>query len=160
MKKFIVCLVIAFSAIGMSAQSQGEMAIGVDLGVAPCFIKGGNITNFGLGAKFRYNVTDPIRLEADLEYWLKNKQFSVFDVSANIQYVVGVADKWTVYPTAGIGIGHVALSGLSWDKFLFNVGIGTDYELTRNLSIGAEMKYQYMQDFSRLPIQVGLTYRF
>ena len=88
MKKFILSIFVALSALGASAQQQGDMAIGVDLGVAPFLESGMSVTNFGIGAKYQYNVTDPIRLEADLEYWLKNKQLSVFDVTANIQYLV------------------------------------------------------------------------
>lgn len=173
MKKYLLTALIAFftCSFAASAQEKGDMAVGVDLGFAPCFTKNFNtITNFGIGVKYQYNITDPIRLEADLEYWLKNRQLSVFDVTANVQYLVGLSDKWNIYPTAGIGIGHVsvgtkffegfATGGQSWDKFLFNIGIGGEYKLSDNLSIDAQFKYQYMQHFSRLPIQVGLLYRF
>lgn len=162
MKKLIISTIVALAAcFGATAQEKGDMAVGVDLGIAPCFVKGGgNITNVGIGFKYQYNITDPIRLEADLEYWLKNKQLSVFDVTVNAQYLVGIAEKWNVYPVLGIGIGHISQAGLSWDKFLLNIGIGGEYKLADNLSVGAEFKYQYMQDFGRLPIQIGITYRF
>lgn len=45
-------------------------------------------------------------------------------------------------------------------KFLLNVGVGAEYSLTDRLSVGAEIKYQYIQHFSRLPINIGLTYKF
>ena len=48
----------------------------------------------------------------------------------------------------------------SWDKFAFNVGIGAEYEIARNLAADFEFKYQYMQDYGRLPILVGLSYKF
>ena len=160
MKKFILSAIVALFAFGASSQEKGDMAIGVNLGVAPCFTKHySTITNFGIGAKYQYNVTDPIRLEADLEYWLKNKQLSVFDVSANAQYLVGLTDKCNVYPTVGIGIGHVSYTDNSWDKFLFNVGIGAEYSIADNLALDFQFKYQFVQDFSRLPIQIGIIYR-
>ena len=66
MKKLIIALCMAFAGIGASAQS-GEMAVGVDLGVVP-FLEGeGSPTNFEIGAKFRYGLTEAVRLEADLD---------------------------------------------------------------------------------------------
>jgi outer membrane protein X len=48
----------------------------------------------------------------------------------------------------------------AYSKVLFNIGVGAEYALAPNLSVGAEVKYQYVKDFSRLPISIGITYKF
>ena len=149
------------------------MAVGLNLGVAPCLESGAKVTNFGIGAKFQYNVTNPIRLEADVDYWFKNKGMDVFDITANVHYLFNVGNKLKVYPLVGIGYARIGGS-LEFDdpdykdyddeasisKFLFNVGAGVEYPISSKLSVGAEIKYQYIQYFSRLPINIGITYKF
>ena len=164
---------VALVGLCASAQEKGDMAVGLNLGVAPCLESGANVTNFGIGAKFQYNVTNPIRLEADVDYWFKNKGMDVFDVTANVHYLFNVGSKLKVYPL--IGIGYARLGGsLEFDdpdyedyndeasisKFLFNVGAGVEYPVTEKLSVGAEIKYQHIQYFSRLPISIGVSYKF
>lgn len=48
----------------------------------------------------------------------------------------------------------------SSNKFYFNVGLGAEYSFSQRLSAGLEIKYQYIKNFSRLPISVGVAYRF
>ena len=175
---------VALVGLCASAQEKGDMAAGLNLGVAPCLESGAKVTNFGIGAKFQYNLTNPIRLEAGVNYGLKNKGIDVLDVAANVHYLFKVGEKLKVYPLAGLGFARFSGSveddddygygdwryGDSDDdaedssgsatKFLFNVGAGVEYPVSDRLSVGAEIKYQYIQHFSRLPISIGITYRF
>lgn len=198
MKRLLLTFCICMATIvGVSAQEKGDMAVGLNLGVAPCLESGASCTNFGIGAKFQYNVTTPIRLEADLDYWFKAKGIDVFDVSANVHYLFSLSEKLKLYPLVGIGYAHLgggvsvdfddeamkelgdllgsidksygdeyndaleeANGSTSANKFLFNVGIGAQFALNDRLSVGAEIKYQYIKDFSRLPINIGVTYKF
>ena len=191
MKKVIIALCMLLTGAVASYAQEGQMAVGINLGVAPCLETGGP-TNFGLGAKFQYNVTDPIRVEANLEYWFKAKEVSVFDVYANIHYLIPIADKFKLYPLAGIGYANLHMStpkieipdipnipgipGLDLDdilgeledvddsanasRFLFNIGVGAEYDITDNLTANFEFYYQYMKDFNRLPIKLGIAYKF
>ena len=180
MKKLFISLCVALMGLCASAQQKGDMAVGLNLGVAPCLESGLSVTNVGIGAKFQYNVTDPIRLEADVDYWLKDKGMDLFDVTVNAHYLFTVAERFKVYPLVGIGFGRAKIGAdfdidyhsLPYDnhiegsvsasstKFLANIGIGAEYPVTDKLSIGAEIKYQYIKDFCRLPISVGATYKF
>lgn len=189
MKKVIIALCLFLTGAVASFAQEGRMAAGINLGVAPVLETGGP-TNFGLGAKFQYNVTDPIRVEADIEYWFKAKNASVFDIHANVHYLIPIIDKLKVYPLVGIGYGNihisspkiqmpnipnipgVDLSGMlkevesAYDtsenasRFLFNIGVGADYDITDNLTANLEIKYQYMKDFNRMPISIGIAYKF
>ena len=188
MKKalIVMCMTALFCSHGY-AQQKGDMAAGINLGVAPCLESGVKVTNFGIGAKFQYNVTNPIRLEADLDYWFKDKGMDMFDISANVQYLFHLGNKINVYPFAGIGYARVG-GGVTFDfdddyyysyrsyetratvdfddistslnRFLFNVGVGAEYEITNKISAGVELKYQYLKNFSRFPITIGATYHF
>lgn len=159
MKKYFIVAIMAVLGLCASAQ-QGDKAIGVDIGFAPCLEDHADFTNFGLGVKFQYNVTNPVRLEADLDYWFEAKHVSVFDITANVHYLVGVGKGFTVYPLAGVGYANVDSHGNGYHRFVFNLGIGGEYALTSNLTLGLELKYQYINDFSRFPINIGLAYHF
>lgn len=182
------------------AQEKGDMAAGLNLGVAPSLESGASVTNFGIGAKFQYNVTNPIRVEAAFDYGFKSNGIDVMTIGINGHYLFKLSDKFNLYPLIGVGFAHLGTGGTetdnpmdeedwSWlysgkygrqassggdydvepdadsgsssaNKFLLNVGVGAEYSLTDKLSIGAEVKYQYIKDFNRLPISIGLTYRF
>lgn len=176
MKKYLLTACLAVAGLSSFAQEKGDMGVGLNLGVAPCLESGASLTNFGIGAKFRYNVSTPVRLEADVDYWFKSKNIDFFDISANVHYLFKVSDKFNVYPLVGIGYASVGASATidmddfygmgsmtvssSVSRLLVNVGVGAEYALTDHLSLGAEVKFQYMEDFKRLPINIGLTYNF
>lgn len=187
MKKFFISICVALVGLSVSAQEKGDMAVGLNLGVAPSLESGAKVTNFGIGAKFQYNVTNPIRLEAALDYGFKNKGCDVMNLGINAHYIFKVGDKLNVYPLVGLGYAHIGgggskggddfdeddfkhlwsrssdldkEGGSSASKFLFNVGAGIEYPITDKLAVGAEIKYQYIKNFNRLPISVGITYKF
>ena len=203
MKKFLFAISMAAAAtLGAAAIETGGMAVGLNLGVAPCLESGASVTNFGIGARFQYNVAAPVRLEANFNYWFKSKGLDALDLAVNAHYLINLSDKLRVYPIAGVGFAHLGGGGggsfdpgdfdygdfdyddffsrsrSGWDdifgdiedaadaggtsanKFMFNVGAGIEYDITSKLAVSAEIKYQYIQYFNRLPINIGVTYRF
>ena len=97
MKKLLLAAVIALATAGAAFAQQGKMAAGINLGVVPSLESNLKVTNFQLGAKFQYGITDDFRAEADLEYGFKSKGISVFDVTANVHYLINVADRFKIY---------------------------------------------------------------
>ena len=185
MKKFFIFTCAALIGLCASAQEKGDMAVGVNLGVAPCLESGASVTNFGIGAKFQYNVTDPIRLEAALDYGFKSKGVDAMTLGVNAHYLFNVAEKFIVYPIVGLGYAHcgATASGIpdmdeddwmygdiddydtksesgSINRFYFNIGVGGQYDINDKLAVNLELKYQYIKDFNRLPISVGVAYKF
>lgn len=190
MKKFLLTVCLALAGLSSFAQEKGDMSVGLNLGVAPSIESGMSNTNLGVGVKFRYQVTSPIRLEANLDYWLKAKGLDVLDFSVNAHYLFKVSDKINVYPVVGIGYARVGggtfndssfddsdlydygrssnnpledmedSSSGSFNRMLINAGVGADYALTDKISVGAEVKFQYIKDFNRVPINIGITYKF
>ena len=48
----------------------------------------------------------------------------------------------------------------SANKLFFNVGVGGQYDINDRLAVNLEIKYQYIKDFNRLPISLGVAYKF
>lgn len=162
MRKKIVALFIALAGVfGASAQSAGDQALGINIGVAPYVGSGGySFTNFQIGAMYQYSLMDHIRLEGDLDYGFKDKGLGIFDISANVQYLFNPASRFTVYPFVGIGYANVSGYGNSLSRFLLNVGVGGEFSASDNLGVGLKINYQYIKDYCRLPIALYVTYKF
>lgn len=162
MKKILLAAVASLLCIpAVSAASKGDMGVGVNLGVAPCIEKDANITNFILGLKYQYRVTNLIRLQADVDFGFKDKGVSSFNAMANAHFLIPCAKNFSLYPLVGLGYGSIRNDySVTQDKFAFNIGIGAEYDIAANWAANFEFKYQYMKNFSRLPVLVGVTYKF
>ena len=150
--------------MSLSASAQaGDKALGAQL------LFGSKTNNIGLGVKGQYYFTDQIRGEASFDYFLKNKGISMWDINANVHYLFDVANKVKVYPVAGLGYtnwsykyeyaGHTIAEG-SDGRIAVNLGGGAEYELTKDLSVNAELKYQIISNYNQLLLGVGVAYKF
>ena len=151
--------------MSLSASAQaGDKAVGAQL------VFGSETNSIGFGVKGQYYFTDQIRGEGSFDYFLKNKGISMWDINANVHYLFDVADKFKVYPVAGLGYtnwsykyeypGHSVIEG-SDGRLAINLGGGAEYELTKDLSVNAELKYQIVSNnYSQLVLGVGVAYKF
>ena len=172
--------IVAIAAVTMSvsavAQKQGDKAVGGNLVLG----MGDEITNIGIGGKFQYNVTDPIRLEGSLTFFLPKKyeamfakaKMSFWNLDVDGHYLFPLNDKITVYPLAGVGIqgwkvkvdvdlgewgsGSGSNSG---SDVCFNLGGGIDVKLTDVLFLNGGLKYK-ISEWNRFIISVGVAYKF
>ena len=150
--------------MSLSASAQaGDKALGAQL------VFGSKTNSIGLGVKGQYYFTDQIRGEASFDYFLKNQGVSMWDINANVHYLFDVADKFKVYPVAGLGYtnwsykyeyaGAPVVEG-SDGRLAVNLGGGVEYELTKNLNVNAEAKYQIISNYNQLVLGVGVAYKF
>ena len=151
--------------MSLSASAQaGDKAVGAQL------VFGSETNSIGFGVKGQYYFTDQIRGEGSFDYFLKNKRISMWDINANVHYLFDVANKVKVYPLAGLGYtnwsykyeypGHSVIEG-SDGRLAINLGGGAEYELTKDLSVNAELKYQIVSNnYSQLVLGVGVAYKF
>ena len=77
MKKLLVLVCAAIVSMSASAQ-KGDKAIGVNLSY------GTKVKNIGLGVKGQYYLTDRLRGEASIDYFLKKDDVSTWDINANL----------------------------------------------------------------------------
>ena len=157
MKKLLVLVCAAVMSLSASAQA-GDKALGAQ------FLFGSKTNNIGLGVKGQYYFTDQIRGEASFDYFFKNQGISMWDINANVHYLFDV-----VYPLAGLGYtnwsykyeyaGLPVIEG-SDGRLAVNLGGGAEYELTKDLSVNAELKYQIISNYNQLLLGVGVAYKF
>ncbi|MDR1563075.1 MAG: porin family protein [Dysgonamonadaceae bacterium] len=164
-----VALIFAIATVTMSttavAQEKGDMAAGGNLTLG----SGDSYTNVGIGAKFRYNVTAPLRLEGSFTYFLKKDYLNMWDLSVNGHWLFPAGDRLTLYPLAGLGIlgwkysydfGWGVDGSASDSDIAFDLGGGVDFTLTGNISLNAELKYKIADHWDRLLLSAGVTYKF
>ena len=162
MKKLLLLVCAAVMSLSASAQA-GDKALGAQL------VFGSETNSLGFGVKGQYYFTDHIRGEGSFDYFLKNKGISMWDINANVHYLFDVADKFKVYPVAGLGYtnwsykyeyaGAPVVEG-SDGRLAVNLGGGVEYELTKNLNVNAEAKYQIISNYNQLVLGVGVAYKF
>ncbi|MBF1403329.1 porin family protein [Prevotella pallens] len=162
MKKLLLLVCAAVMSLSASAQA-GDKALGAQL------VFGSKTNSIGLGVKGQYYFTDQIRGEASFDYFFKNQGISMWDINANVHYLFDVADKFKVYPLAGLGYtnwsykyeyaGAPVVEG-SDGRLAVNLGGGVEYELTKNLNVNAEAKYQIISNYNQLVLGVGVAYKF
>ena len=170
MKKLLLLVCATVMSLSASAQA-GDKALGAQV------VFGSETNNIGLGVKGQYYFTDHIRGEASFDYFFKRKGLSMWDVNANVHYLFDVADKFKVYPLAGLGytnwsytndvivkevngkdkvVEHKGSDG----RLAVNLGGGAEYALTDNVSVNAEAKWQIVNNYSQLVLGVGVAYKF
>ena len=162
MNKLLLLVCAAVMSLSASAQA-GDKALGAQL------VFGSETNSIGLGVKGQYYFTDQLRGEVSVDYFFKNKGVSMWDINANVHYLIDVADKFKVYPLAGLGYtnwsykyefpGLPVVEG-SDGRLAINLGGGAEYELTKDLSVNAELKYQIISNYNQLVLGVGEAYKF
>lgn len=166
-KRIMFIIVVALAASTVNAQEKGDMAAGVNLAYGT---KSG-YSNFGIGAKFQYNIFDKIRIEPSATYFLEKDYVSMWDINANAHYLFGINEKFCIYPLAGLAVLGVSydwgdLGGLgvkasnSSTSFGINLGAGGEYLITEKIALSLELKYQIVSDWNRLILSIGAIYRF
>ena len=170
MKKLLLLVCAAVMSLSASAQA-GDKALGAQL------VFGSETNSIGLGVKGQYYFTDQLRGEASVDYFFKNKGVSMWDINANVHYLFDVADKFKVYPLAGLGYTNWSYTNDvivieengnkrttefkgSDGRLAINLGGGAEYELTKDLSVNAELKYQIISNYNQLVLGVGVACKF
>ncbi len=158
-KRVLMLMMVVGTTVFAYGQSAGDMALGVNLSYG--FKDHFNAA--GLGLKMQWNVTDAIRLEPSTTYFFEKHNVNLWDVNFNAHYLVPVAERFYIYPLAGI-----SLVGASYDwdgadgdtDFGVNLGAGAEALLTDRVSLNLELKYQIVSDWNRPVLSLGLAYKF
>ena len=155
---------------------QGDFAIGGHFAIFP----ESGVPTFGIGAKIRYNITDPTRLEGAFTYVLPmtiryrgiDVAVSMWNLSANMHYLFAVSENVTLYPLVGFSIlgmvarasagGHSARN--SDTLVCFNLGGGIDIKLNNRTALNIEPKLLLRQMDNVLGVgfmpSAGIVFRF
>lgn len=186
LKTLLLTTAIVFSAAIAQAQEKNDMAAGLNL------VCGTNstLTNLGLGLKYQWNITAPIRLEPGFNFYfpkdLVGAKYNMWDLNVNVHYLFTIKEKFMLYPLAGIGILGSSIKykyhnyyddyGIYGDlvsaavkeveqkststNFAFNIGGGAEYKINEKFAVNFEIKYQIVSNWNRPVFLVGATYKF
>ena len=157
-KTLIVCAAMLVGVTSVSAQDKGEMAAGVNFAAG----FGDNLENYGLAAKFQYNIIDNLRVEPSFTYFFKKNDNTLYDFDVNFHYLFNIYEGINIYPLAGVGIfdGKTKFGDMD-AKFIGNVGAGVDFAVTEVIDFGVDYKFKFgTHSFTRNVVSIGATYRF
>ena len=87
MKKIFIFLGLMFVMLSSTYAQKGRQAIGFGLSY------GTEIESAGLGIKYQYNITNPLRIEPSFNYFFENDNVSMLDLNVNFHYLCPVAQS-------------------------------------------------------------------
>ena len=160
MKKLIVIFSMMFFIMGNAFAQKGIQAAGVSLNY------GTEISSIGLGVKYQYNITNNIRLEPSINYFFENRGEDMFDVNATAHYLLPLASTIRLYPLTGLTYARWAKDDGSdgaertYNKFGLNFGGGEEFDITDDLMMNFELKYQCVSDKDQAIFSIGIAYMF
>lgn len=151
MKNLFILALFMTCAVSVSFAQSGSLTGGLQLSHASAF------DNMGIGVKVQYSITDHWRVEPSFDITFKHHHNTMWDINANVHYVLNVVDKFNIYPLAGLTFSH-------WtgdiNCFGVNLGMGAEYYINSRWGIFAELKYQLIPDYNQTLTSIGVNYRF
>ena len=173
MKKIFIFLGLMFVMLSSTYAQKGRQAIGFGLSY------GTEIESAGLGIKYQYNITNPLRIEPSFNYFFENDNVSMLDVNVNFHYLFPVAQSVKLYALFGLTMSNWMFDmhdlDVDWDgdhvhvddggnhnefRIGVNLGAGAEFALGRNWAMNVEFRYQLVDDFDQGVINFGAAYRF
>lgn len=147
----LVALMSAVLVFCFVARSEsGRLGVGVNLSYPT------RVAGLGIGVSGEYDFSSHWRGEIATNYFLEHKNAWSWDLNANMKYLVHLTSDFTVYPLAGVRFDRTA--GLS--NIGLNAGGGMEYRLTDFVSVNAQGKYAWNDDFDQGIIAVGMVFHF
>ena len=156
MKKFVF---LALCLVAFISNSNAQSNFGGEKGISSVGVIAGHAIHskaFTIGADYRYNIEDRIRLAPSVLYSLKKDDVSSLNINADVHYLTRITDVITIYPLGGLG---VTIWNLDYSPIIehledlldvdtetktrigLNLGFGGELRVTKDIIIGAEFRY-------------------
>jgi opacity protein-like surface antigen len=165
MKKVLFVICIALFAMQGQAQT-GHYSVGGTLGYTT------DSKNPTIGVDFRYNIFPDIRFAPSVTRMLKNDGKDGWYVDLDAHYVVDVTRDFSFYPIGGVGLSvwnydednHFILLKehihTTETRLGMNIGLGGEFRITYEISIGMDFKYNVTNDHSQAIAAIRVGYHF
>ncbi|NDW09401.1 outer membrane protein [Dysgonomonas sp. 520] len=169
MKKILFLVAVLFAAsISMSAQ-KGNTSVLANIGYQTDYER------FGVGAQFRYNLLNNVRIAPDLMVFFPKNKVTGLDLNLNVHYVINLKpSQLSFYPLVGFSMQNnfwgkktvidtggieVRTKSKSSTDLAFNLGGGISYNLDAKNYLNAEGKFMF-GDNDCAVIMLGYGIRF
>lgn len=158
-RKILYILVLCLTIIPSIANAQkGEKNLGVFSGYNT------RTESAVAGIFFQYRFSSHFRLAPNLQFLIKNRDLSSFQINGNAHFPLKLDTKFNFYPLIGITYQswrHTAgEESITKKYFGGNFGGGFEYFATPTLKILIEGKYSLLKRYSNGNFIVGLGYQF
>ena len=154
-KLIAITLIATLGVLSSNAQEKGSLSVGgtINAGTA--------IPTASLGATVQYNITNDFRLAGNLDYFIKNKGVSSFDISVDVHYVFKISKLFSVYPIVGVGISILSVEDFgSRVPFIANFGGGLQFDVSDRFRINFEIKGRIGHGVSQAVVGPSFNYIF
>ena len=169
-KRVAVATIALVMSVSAFAQERGDIAIGVNtLGG----LYSEKTYSYGIGAKFLYNITAPIRVAGEFDYSVGTKKdaslvsYYFKDLSLYAHYLFPLDSYTVLYPLVGVGLFGIKTEATifgttysaSESRTAFAVGGGFEYAVTSHLIVNGELRLK-LHGGNHFIYLVGLSYIF
>ncbi len=165
MRKSVLLIMVLFliSASKSFAQYNGTFGMGARLSYAS------EIQRPGIGLDIHYYLNNNVRLAPSLTYYMQVKNKSMWNIDADIHYIVPIGTEFSLYPLAGVHLSEwknkTQLIDINerniYNKRLgLNAGMGFQYDFRYKARTSFEVKYQSIKDYSQVAFMVGVGFWF
>ena len=148
MKKFLVMMILGISAATASAG-----------GLRSVDLKANLRSDFGLGVGITAELPMNFEFAPSLNYYFDDE--NVLTINADFRYRFDLPRNFSIYPVVGLVYFHC---NPDWhdgiNKIGLNIGAGFAYDINSHWAIGAELKYQYVDDWDDAYFNLGVSYKF
>lgn len=154
--KTLLTTSIALFLLLLTTETRAQLSIG------PGIAFGTDVDELGIQVRGIYSITDQWRAGADIIYYLDSiKDFSIWEINLNAQYVFTDAAQLKAYALAGFNIllfsdSFFGENSTSTEAGL-NLGVGGQYLFSDKVSGLAELKYT-LSDLDQLVIGLGIQF--
>ena len=94
-----------------------------------------------------------------MNYFFEKNGIDMFDINANAHYLFPMASNVRVYPLAGLTFARWDLGKVT-TRLGVNIGGGAEMDITDDLILNFELKYQTVSDLDQAIFNVGVAYIF
>lgn len=171
MKKVFLATVLAVTSVAAFAQ-DGKLSVGLNVGYGSA----SDLEQLSFGVRASYDITEAIAIVPSFNYYLPKTEtmegcdlkLNVWDINCDFHYNALNKENFKLYPLAGITYMHAKATvegyGASADesngKLGVNLGVGAQFNISPNLAIHPELKYQIIDETNQLVPSVALMYKF
>ncbi len=158
MKKSILTLAFVVLGICSAMAQKGSQSVGLHLNYAT------EVENVGIGAFYRYNITNALRVEPSFDYYLEKDNLSEWNANVNFHYLFDIGSDFKLYPVAGLGLTSWSVDTPAGDasenKMAVNLGCGAEFPVSDKITLGAELKYQIISNWNQFVFGLNASYSF
>lgn len=116
-------------------------------------------SDFGLGLGVTTELPLNFEFAPSLNYFFGDE--NALTIDADFRYRFELPKNFSIYPVVGLAYFHC---NPDWhdaiNKIGLNIGAGFSYDINAHWAVGAELKYQYVDDWDDAFLTLGASYKF